>query len=51
MLKTDMHYLTGCVFMDEAVFHISIEAPYGCSVSGTEELLNCSNWKWAMSKQ
>jgi hypothetical protein len=35
MLKTDINYLTNCVFMDEAAFNINMRAPYGHSPSGT----------------
>ncbi|GAA5814371.1 hypothetical protein MFLAVUS_007866 [Mucor flavus] len=35
VLKTDMKYLSNCVFVDEAAFNINMRSPFGRSVSGT----------------
>jgi hypothetical protein len=39
MLKTDINYLTNCVFVDEAAFNINMRAPYGRSLCGTPAIV------------
>jgi hypothetical protein len=35
ILKTDMDFLSNCVFVDEAAFNINMRSPFGRSISGT----------------